>query len=233
MLRATAGHPRAFASRGCGRDVTGDTRHKADASGTGTRSEARGRLTGISHVALICRDMDASVHFYRDVLGLDVVATTGAAADRPEFLERREGGAAAGREGWFSRQYLFSLPDGSVLALREIPDSPDARETSPPTASHYWPAGAGQALRPHKLDHLALSVPSLQDVEWFVDRLTKHGIEVTGPFGKEDAVPTQFQHRIYFWDPSGNPLEIAVLQTADDPSIYFCDRQPVPALREQ
>ena len=61
---------------------------------------------------------------------------------------------------------------------------------------------------------------------------------VFGPVEPKEGSPTPFAHRIYFWDPSGNPLEIATpYLDADgnpfDASVYYMDTEPVPALLEE
>ncbi len=62
-------------------------------------------LTGIDHVALICRDYTASKRFYVDVLGLRVLAETWRAERRSHKLD-------------------LALPDGSRLELFSFPDPP-------------------------------------------------------------------------------------------------------------
>ncbi|MEX2291160.1 MAG: VOC family protein [Mycobacteriales bacterium] len=60
---------------------------------------------GVNHLALVTNDMDATVRFYRDVLGMRLVGTTGdPKADYPY------------------RHYFFSLGPGHAIAFFEWPE---------------------------------------------------------------------------------------------------------------
>jgi catechol 2,3-dioxygenase-like lactoylglutathione lyase family enzyme len=198
-----------------------------------SKGAAVGRITGINHIALVCQDMDATVRFYRDILGLRVIATSGEAANRRRDLadiDRWSGAEAITRP--FTRQYFFQLPNGDSLTFYEMPDSPSARDVAAPIIPTVWPGDAQPAVRPSKMDHLAFHVPTRADVQWFMKRLTEHGIEFGGPLDSMGISPMQVTHRIYFWDPSGIAVEIATFEADPDDSIYFLDTEPVPALLE-
>jgi hypothetical protein len=88
-----------------------------------------------------------------------------------------------------------------------------------------------------KFDHLSFDVPEHEDVVWFREHLLANGVavsEVSERRGKDGA--HRFISSIYFYDPSGNPLEISSMFTADedwqtyDFSTWFVDEEPVPAL---
>ena len=59
------------------------------------------RFTGLHHVALATRDMNQTIRFWRDLLGLRLVATHG----EPGY-----------------RQYFFALSDRDMIAFFEWPD---------------------------------------------------------------------------------------------------------------
>lgn len=197
-----------------------------------SKGDAVGKLTAFSHVVMVCRDMDATVRFYRDILGLNVVFTSGEEAiqarDQRDANDPRFAGETIKRA--FTRQYFFELPSGEAFGFYEVPDNAEGRESGP--AGHpYWPGAAdAPTRRPQRFHHLAFNVETSEDVDWFVNRLTEHGIEFTGPFG---APGDPFMSRIYFWDPSGYPLEIATIGMADERSAYLTDTNPVPALLER
>ena len=185
-----------------------------------SKGGATGKLVGISHLAMMCKDMDATVRFYRDVLGLRIIATNGAAP-----LMRRDSEVPI-----FRRQYFMEMPNGDGVTFYEIPDSPDVREVSPPIGN-LWPGETEDPETPCKLDHFAFSVATREDLDWFANRLTEAGVEFAGPHGSYYGKPTTpYVYRIYFWDPSGNPLEIAYAEYEPDPSVYILDPEPVPAL---
>jgi catechol 2,3-dioxygenase-like lactoylglutathione lyase family enzyme len=202
-----------------------------------SKGEAVGRLTGLSHIVFVCRDMDATVRFYRDILGLKVITTSGQKAQQlRDAIDAKLYGTKYKRE--FTRQYFFELPNGEAFGFYEVPDSPDGRET-PPLGHWLWP-GSGETppKRPTKLDHLSFDVASKEDIDWFIDHLTKNGIEIFGPVMPKEGSPTPFMYRIYFYDPSGNALEIATPFVDEngqpfDGNIYLLDTEPVPALLEE
>ena len=87
---------------------------------------------GINHLVLVTNDMEKTVRFYRDVLGLGVVA------------------ALAGEVGGQRmRDYIFSLGPGSCLAFFECPDV-----ELPPRKDSGVPASGRQ------FDHVSIGVDS-------------------------------------------------------------------------
>lgn len=200
------------------------------------RGEAVGRLTGFSHIVFICNDMEETVRFYRDILGLKLLTTSGAAAQAiRDAVDAKLFGTTYKRP--FTRQYFFEFPNGDAIGFYEVPGSTDGRET-PPLVNWIWPDSKGAPpADPTKIDHIAFNVPTMEDVDWFVDRLKEHGVPVFGPVEPKEGSPTPFMHRIYFWDPSGNALEIATpyVDANGDPfpaDVYYMDTDPVPALLE-
>jgi catechol 2,3-dioxygenase-like lactoylglutathione lyase family enzyme len=188
----------------------------------------------MSHTLLICRDMEEGVRFYRDVLGLRLISTSGTAAQTVrDTVDTDLFGTPTKRD--FRRLYFFELPDGAVLGLYEIPGAADGRE-QPPVAHWFWPGGTGRGpTNPMKMDHLAFNVNSAADVDWFMEHLEKHGVPYCGPMEPQEGAPTPFMHRIHFYDPSGNALEIATafVDEHGEPfatSIYLLDTEPVSAL---
>lgn len=81
------------------------------ASGGDAQNESRRmRLTGLHHVTAICRDLDATTTFYRDVLGLALVEE-GVNDDDPST-----------RHFWFGDA---SGAPGTLITFMEYPQLPD------------------------------------------------------------------------------------------------------------
>lgn len=181
--------------------------------------DAAGLIAGFSHVVLMCADMDRSVRFYRDLLGLRVLRTQG--RGRSEY----------------ERQYVFELGNGEQLTLCQVaaadPDPPA------PLVSWAWPGVERRPpARPQKLDHLAFDVASRDVVQWFHARLRARGVEVSEVHGVAPPGAPLAAH-FYFYDPDLNPLEIASAERAHpgwrgfDRRAWLRETDPVPALRER
>ena len=128
-------------------------------------------IRGMTHVSLSVTDLDRSVDFYRDVLGL------------PVFVERFQGSAFDGEE-------VMLLAGRTALCLQ----------------AHT--ANGGERFDPRRagLDHLALAVESMADLEEYARRLTDLGIDHSGirPI-------TTFGHFIELRDPDGIQIELHLL----------------------
>jgi catechol 2,3-dioxygenase-like lactoylglutathione lyase family enzyme len=84
---------------------------------------------------------------------------------------------------------FFRMDDGSYVAFFELPDSPEmGRDANTPA----W------------VQHLALRVPDEETLAKCKARIESHGIEVLGP------VDHGMCRSIYFFDPNGHRLELAV-----------------------
>jgi catechol 2,3-dioxygenase-like lactoylglutathione lyase family enzyme len=176
--------------------------------------EARGRLTGFSHLVLVCRDMDRSVRFYRDLLGLKIVRTSP-------------------RQRGYEKQYFFALTNGELLALYQMAD---VAPGPAPVVAGLWPAHDGdESQAPTRMDHFAFNVDSIAELEWFRDHLRGHGVSTSDVVGDRDGMPF-LPGRLYFSDPDGNPLEIATAARADprwrgfDERAWLRDDEPVAPL---
>ena len=84
---------------------------------------------------------------------------------------------------------FFRMHDGSYVAFFEIPESPPmGRDGNTP----LW------------VQHLALRVPDEDTLMRYKKRIESHGVEVLGP------VDHTICKSIYFFDPNGHRLELAV-----------------------
>lgn len=84
--------------------------HPDSSSSASADAPRRMRLTGLHHVTAICRDLDATTAFYRDVLGLALVEE-GVNADDPD-----------------TRHFWFGAGDGeagTLITFMEYPQLPE------------------------------------------------------------------------------------------------------------
>ena len=89
---------------------------------------------------------------------------------------------------------FFRMDDGSYVAFFELPESPEmGRDGNTP----LW------------VQHLALRVRDEETLERYKKRIESHGVEVLGP------VDHGICKSIYFFDPNGHRLELAVDTTTD------------------
>jgi catechol 2,3-dioxygenase-like lactoylglutathione lyase family enzyme len=161
------------------------------------------RFNGINHLALVAADMERTIAFYRDLLGMPLVKT----------IELRNGRG---------KHYFFDVGGGDCLAFFEFPKGPaavDAKEHLRMSAT------------PGMMNHVAFDV-SNEDIDRYRARLVERGIEVTEVVNHDDtergASPevnaTTFVRSIYFRDPDGTQLEFAAWSrplTADDVAARY------------
>ncbi|MBL8549447.1 MAG: VOC family protein [Hyphomonadaceae bacterium] len=152
-------------------------------------------IRGVNHLALVCRDMAATVRFYRDILGMPLTKTI----DLP------------GNRG---QHFFFDIGNGDSLAFFWFPDAPPANPgaTNPkalPTRGDFVSAHGS-------MNHIAFNVP-LEKFDEYHDRLKAKGVDVTRILNHDNS-PTQvsdevtddvFVRSMYFFDPDGICLEFA------------------------
>lgn len=146
------------------------------------------RFRGINHLALTSADMDRTIAFYRDVLGMPLVKTI----DFP---------------GGRGKHYFFDIGGGDTIAFFEFPKGPKAVDAK---------TLGRMAATPGMMHHVAFDVAP-EDIETYRDRLIAMGIDVTEVVNHDDteggASPevngTTFVRSIYFRDPDGFQLEFA------------------------
>jgi len=135
------------------------------------------QLQGLHHVAYRCRDAKETAEFYRDVMGLDLDIAV-AENHVPSTGE------------WSPHIHIFfQMGDGSYLAFFEVPESPDMG-LDPNT--------------PDWVQHLALKVADMAELEEVKARAEARGVKVVGPTDHKIC------QSIYFFDPSGHRMEVTV-----------------------
>jgi catechol 2,3-dioxygenase-like lactoylglutathione lyase family enzyme len=153
------------------------------------------QLGGINHLALVCKDMARTVHFYRDVLGMPLVKTI----DLP---------------GGSGQHFFFDIGNGDCLAFFWFPNAPAAQ---PGVSNPGGLPGHPDFVTAHaSMNHVAFSVP-VEKFDEYYDKLKAKGIEVS-PILNHDNSKYQvsatvhegvFVRSVYFFDPDGVCLEFA------------------------
>ena len=159
--------------------------------GTNTEFEFK----GINHLALVCSDMDRTVDFYTNVLGMPLVKTI-----------TMPNGAGY--------HFFFGLGNGDCLAFFYFPHAPAA---VPGISAPASLPGAGEFVSAvGSMNHVAFNVPE-DRFEEYRDRLVAKGVAVS-PVMNHDDSPRQvaeqlhegvFVRSVYFQDPDGILLEFA------------------------
>ena len=121
-------------------------------------------VLGLHHFAYRCRDAEETRHFYEDILGLPLVHVV-----KEAFVP------STGEKTPFAHVF-FELKDGSCIAFFDLGDNvkPAPSPNTPP-----W------------VNHLALKVPSVKDVETMKARLEANGIRLE--FTAETATRDELQ----------------------------------------
>jgi catechol 2,3-dioxygenase-like lactoylglutathione lyase family enzyme len=142
-------------------------------------------MKGLHHVGITVKDLDASIRFYHDVLGLEFSNEPSPWFDAPEL------GPAVGVPGAALRQVSLLLGD-TTLELLEYRSPPS--ETAKPLPSND--VGAS---------HVAFLV---DDIHETVAELTSKGIAFFSDVNVVDEGVLAGWRWVYFADPDGYPLEL-------------------------
>lgn len=148
-------------------------------------------ISGLHHLALVVKDMDRTIHFYHDILGMPLIKTI----DIPD-----------GR----GLHFFFDVGNGASLAFFYFPNAPEAMPgiASPPAFKGVSAHGS--------MHHVAFQVPA-EKLQEYRDILVAEGVEVTETWYHNDPLdditieqtPTSFLGSIYFFDPDGIAIEFA------------------------
>jgi catechol 2,3-dioxygenase-like lactoylglutathione lyase family enzyme len=142
-------------------------------------------MKGLHHVGITVKDLDASIRFYHDVLGLEFSNEPSPWFDAPEL------GLAVGVPGAALRQVSLLLGD-TMLELLEYKSPPS--ETAGPLLSNNTGAS-----------HVAFLV---DDIEAKKTELENQGIEFYSAVNTVDEGVLAGWRWVYFEDPDGYPLEL-------------------------
>ena len=160
-----------------------------------TRLNTEFELRGDNHLALVCRDMAATVAFYRDTLGMPLTKTI----DLPRGM---------------GQHFFFDIGNGDSLAFFWFPSAPVA---SPGVAAPAALPTRGSIVSAHgSMNHIAFDVPA-EKFDAYHAKLKDKGVDVTMVMNHDDS-PAQisnelhggvFVRSMYFFDPDGICLEFA------------------------
>jgi catechol 2,3-dioxygenase-like lactoylglutathione lyase family enzyme len=143
------------------------------------------KMRAQSHVGITVRDLDASVRFYHDVLGLEICTEPSPWFDEPGL------GVGVGVPGAALRQVCLKLGD-TMLELLEYRTPPS--DTERPLRSHCRGA-----------THVAFQV---DDIAAAKAELEAGGIEFYSEVNVVDDGVLAGWRWVYFADPDGYPLEL-------------------------
>jgi len=134
-------------------------------------------ILGLHHFAWRCRNAEETRHFYEDLLGLPLV-----------HVIRLDRVPSTGEHCPYVHLF-FEMADGSNIAFFDLGDN-IAALPSPNT--------------PPWVNHIALRLATLDELEHMKRRLAEHGVDVLG------TTDHHFVQSIYFFDPNGIRLELTV-----------------------
>lgn len=142
-------------------------------------------MKGLHHVGITVRDLDASIRFYHDVLGL------GFSNEPSPWFDSEGLGKAVGVPGAALRQVSLKLGD-TTLELLEYKSPPS--ETTKPLLSNNLGAS-----------HIAFLV---DDIHAKKAELEAKGIEFLSDVNVVDEGVLAGWRWVYFYDPDAYPLEL-------------------------
>lgn len=141
---------------------------------------------GIAHIGITVSNLEKSVEFYRDCLGLNLIS------DPTDFYDDALDAAGVGVPGAKTRFCTFNLGKGQMLELVEY------KERIP---------GMNRALPPNALGHHHISF-KVDDINKWVEKLTQKGVDfVYKPIRIEGGVFDGLWW-VYFKDPDGIIIEL-------------------------
>jgi catechol 2,3-dioxygenase-like lactoylglutathione lyase family enzyme len=159
------------------------------------RSNEEFEIGGVSHVALVCRDMARTVDFYQGVLGMPLVKTIELPVD-------------------MGQHFFFDIGNGDCLAFFWFPNAPEPAPGV--SAAPALPTEGEIVSAIGSMNHLAFNVPA-DKFDDYVERLRAKGIAVSDVLNHDDSewgvapevTPDVFVRSVYFFDPDGVLLEFA------------------------
>ncbi|ROO90855.1 catechol 2,3-dioxygenase-like lactoylglutathione lyase family enzyme [Actinocorallia herbida] len=151
-------------------------------------------IQGINHLALVCKDMKATIDFYSGVLGMPLVKTLNIPGNGQHFF--------------------FDCGGGNCVAFFWFPDAPEgvpgisAPKTRPEQGELLSATGS--------MNHVAFHVP-VDKFDEYYEKLQAKGVEVSPVINHDDSPstiarrlhPGVFVRSFYFKDPDGALLEFA------------------------
>jgi len=161
---------------------------------------------GVNHLALVCKDMNKTVEFYRDILGMPLIKT----------IELPRG---------MGQHFFFDVGNGDCIAFFWFANAPEAAPGIAAPAN-LPTSGKSIASAHGSMNHIAINVP-LEKFDEYHQKLISKGVACTPILNHDDSpmqvsaevTPDVFVRSVYFFDPDGICLEFAAW-TADLPRAH-------------
>ncbi|MDE2561101.1 MAG: VOC family protein [Sphingomonadales bacterium] len=160
-----------------------------------TKQNGEFDIRGVNHLALVCKDMQKTVEFYRDILGMPLIT----------------GFELPGGRG---QHFFFDCGNGDCLAFFWFPNAPEA---APGIAAPAATPRVGDWITAHgSMNHIAFNIPP-EKFDEAVEKLKAKGIPIS-PVSNHDRSETQLSadntddvyiRSVYFQGPDGECLEFA------------------------
>lgn len=131
----------------------------------------------LNHSAWVTHDVEATNDFYSRIMGMELASTV------------IDDSIPSTGDSFPYFHLFFRMKDGSTIAFFESPGLPPKAESTHPAYDIF--------------NHLALEVPTVEDVHRWYKWLRQNGLEVIGPTDHKGLILS-----IYFHDPNGIRLEI-------------------------
>ncbi|MEL6927864.1 MAG: VOC family protein [Cyanobacteria bacterium J06600_6] len=166
-------------------------------------------ILGLNHIAMVCKDMQRTVDFYTNVLGMELTRT----------LELPAGGG---------QHFFFSIGGEECFAFFWFPDASE-REIgiSNPQSVFDMEQGNEVSVSSHgSMNHFAFNVAP-EKIEEYYEKLIAKGVNAT-PIFNHDTSPAQVSDKfhegvwmrsIFFQDPDGIMLEFACNSREFSPAL--------------
>ena len=114
------------------------------------------KFRGVNHLAMVTNDMEKTVRFYRDILGMPLVAAIGNTPQLPY------------------RHYFFEAGPNSTIAFFEWPGMVEKRHKPAGLPARGW----------IQVDHVSFNVEDEESLLELQQPLEANGVEVTVNFTK-------------------------------------------------
>lgn len=165
---------------------------------------------GLHHLALVCSDMERTVDFYTNVLGMKL-------------------NKGFDLDGGYGQHFFFDMGGGNELAFFWFRDAGKA-QPGIASAAHLAGSGQGTISSAHgSMNHVAFSVPA-DKIDGYRQSLVAKGVDCTEVVNHDDVVTGEdartageitdrtWLRSFYFYDPDGIMLEFCATLQAGLPS---------------
>jgi catechol 2,3-dioxygenase-like lactoylglutathione lyase family enzyme len=169
------------------------------------------RYGGLHHLALVCSDMERTVDFYTNVLGMKL--KKGFDLDRG-----------------YGQHFFFDMGGGNELAFFWFRDAKKA-QPGVASAAHLVGSGGGTITSAHgSMNHVAFNVAP-DKIDRYRDMLVAKGVECTPVVNHDDVVTGKeartagqstdktWLRSFYFFDPDGIMLEFCATLKAGSANV--------------